>query len=59
MIIYKPVSKKPRAVHKVLVNLPKHNGPKIIFGEGCRLGEARLRREQIIFKQLPYEIKVS
>jgi site-specific DNA-methyltransferase (adenine-specific)/adenine-specific DNA-methyltransferase len=44
---------------KVLVNLPKHNGPKIIFGEGCRLGEARLRREQIIFKQLPYEIKVS
>ncbi|MBN1973832.1 MAG: site-specific DNA-methyltransferase [Sedimentisphaerales bacterium] len=44
---------------KVLASLPKHNGPKVIFGEGCRLGEARLRREQIIFKQLPYEIKVS
>lgn len=44
---------------KILANLPKHNGPKVIFGEGCRLGEARLRREQIIFKQLPYEIKVS
>ena len=44
---------------KVLVNLPKHNGPKVIFGEGCRLGDARLRREQITFKQLPYEIKVS
>jgi len=44
---------------KVLESLPKHNGPKVIFGEGCRLGNARLRREQIIFKQLPYEIKVS
>jgi len=44
---------------KVLASLPKHNGPKVIFGEGCRLGDARLTREQIIFKQLPYEIKVS
>ena len=44
---------------KVLANLPKHNGAKVIFGEGCRLGDARLRREQITFKQLPYEIKVS
>jgi len=44
---------------KVLENLPKHNGPKVIFGEGCRLGDARLRREKIAFKQLPYEIKVS
>jgi adenine-specific DNA-methyltransferase len=44
---------------KVLAGLPKHNGPKVIFGEGCRLGETRLRREQITFKQLPYEIKVG
>jgi site-specific DNA-methyltransferase (adenine-specific)/adenine-specific DNA-methyltransferase len=44
---------------KVLAGLPKHKGPKVIFGEGCRLGDARLRREQITFKQLPYEIKVS
>ena len=44
---------------KVLASLPKHNGPKVIFGEGCRLGETRLRREQITFKQLPYEIKVG
>ncbi len=44
---------------KVLESLPKHNGQKVIFGEGCRLGNARLKREQIIFKQLPYEIKVS
>jgi len=32
---------------------------KVIYGEGCRLGEARLRREGIVFKQVPYAIKVS
>jgi site-specific DNA-methyltransferase (adenine-specific)/adenine-specific DNA-methyltransferase len=44
---------------KVLAGLATHNGPKVIFGEGCRLSDARLKREQITFKQLPYEIKVS
>ena len=44
---------------KVLANLPEHNGPKVVFGEGCRLGATRLKREGITFKQLPYEIKVS
>ena len=44
---------------KVLASLPKHKGPKVVFGEGCRLGAARLKRERVSFKQLPYEIKVS
>ncbi len=43
----------------VLRNLPAHDGLKIIYGEGCRLSIDRLRREGIIFKQVPYEIKVS
>ncbi len=30
-----------------------------IYGEGCRLGHARLKRESITFKQVPYEIKLS
>ena len=42
----------------VLDSLPAHDGPKVIYGESCRLGEARLRREGITFKQVPYEIKV-
>lgn len=42
----------------VLETLPPHAGPRIVFGESCRLGEARLRRERITFKQVPYEIKV-
>jgi site-specific DNA-methyltransferase (adenine-specific)/adenine-specific DNA-methyltransferase len=43
----------------VLGMLPPHDGPRIIFGEGCRLGAARLKREGIVFKQIPYGIKVS
>lgn len=44
---------------KVLSELPPHNGQKIIFGESCRLSSARLKKENIIFKQIPYEIKTS
>jgi adenine-specific DNA-methyltransferase len=43
----------------VLDSMPKDEGPKVVYGEGCRLGAARLRREEITFKQVPYEIKVS
>jgi len=42
----------------LLANLPAHDGPKVIYGEGCRLGSERLRREGITFKQIPYGIKV-
>ena len=43
----------------VLARLPSHAGPKVIYGEGCRFGRERLRREGIRFKQIPYEIRVS
>lgn len=42
---------------KVLANLPAHDGAKVIFGEGCRLSAERLTRENITFRQIPYEIK--
>jgi adenine-specific DNA-methyltransferase len=42
----------------VLADLPKHDGPKVIYGTACRIGPERLRRENITFKQLPYKIKV-
>ena len=43
----------------VLADLPPHDGPKVIYGEGCRLGPPRLEREGIVFKQVPYEIRTS
>lgn len=44
---------------KILSELKPHIGQKIIFGESCRLSAARLKKENIIFKQIPYEIKTS
>ena len=42
----------------VLDELPKHDGSKVIYGTACRFSPARLKRENIIFKQIPYEIRV-
>lgn len=49
--------------HKILNQLkeaaPKNfTGKWIIYGEGSRIGEARLNTENITFKQTPYDIKV-
>ena len=47
---------------KVLKALPsfdehlKHNRTVVIYGESTRLGEARLRQENIVFKQIPYDV---
>ena len=42
---------------RILATLPKHDGAKVIFGEGCRLSAERLLAEHITFRQIPYEIK--
>jgi adenine-specific DNA-methyltransferase len=33
-----------------------HDGPKVVYGEACRLGDARLKAEGISFKQLPHAV---
>ena len=43
----------------VLAELRGHDGPRVVFGEACRLGAARLKREGVTFRQIPYQIKVS
>ncbi|MGH6842814.1 MAG: DNA methyltransferase [Methylocella sp.] len=42
---------------KVLNGLPAHDGQKIVYGEACRIGAARLRDLGITFKQTPYDLK--
>jgi site-specific DNA-methyltransferase (adenine-specific)/adenine-specific DNA-methyltransferase len=44
---------------KVLEDLPKHEGAKVIYGTACRLSNKRLVSEQIIFRQTPYEIRIK
>ena len=42
---------------EVLASLPQHDGLKVIYGTGCRLGSHRLQNLGITFKQIPYEIR--
>ncbi len=44
----------------ILETLPKPDNKKckkVIYGEACRLSSDKLRKENIIFKQTPYDIK--
>ena len=34
-----------------------HEGPKLVYGEACRLGAARLAAEGIVFRQIPYDLR--
>lgn len=42
-----------------LAILPRHQGPKVVYGTACRLGSERLRQEKVIFKQLPYRLRIG
>ena len=42
---------------RVLASLPPHRGQKVIYGELTTFGPQRLIRENIVFKQVPYDIK--
>ena len=43
----------------LLRSLPRHDGPKIIYGTGCLLSEEKLQELGITFRQIPYEVKAS
>jgi adenine-specific DNA-methyltransferase len=45
------------AVLKAINEIIPHDGPKVIYGEACRLGQNRLDSAQITFKQIPYDIQ--
>ena len=42
---------------EVLSCLPEFDGPKVVYGTGCRLSDMTLRAHRITFKQIPYELK--
>lgn len=44
---------------KALRALPRHDGLKVVYADGCRLSEVRLQGAGVIFKQIPYQIRVS
>ncbi len=48
--------------HDVAQDLPEHpegTGPRVVYGDACRLGAESLARYGITFRQVPYELKVD
>jgi site-specific DNA-methyltransferase (adenine-specific)/adenine-specific DNA-methyltransferase len=43
----------------ILAGLPPFAGPKVIYCAGALLGSERLQAEQIVVRQIPYEIKIA
>lgn len=43
----------------ILAELPPHPGPRVIYAAANRVAPSRLEREQITFKQTPYELQVT
>ena len=46
------------AVLAALDELLPHTGPRVVFGESCRLSPARLKAAGIVFRQIPYDIRM-
>jgi len=44
---------------KVLADLPGHAGRRVIFGEATTLSSSRLRRQNVEFRQIPYDVRTS
>ena len=53
--------------HAVAQDLPAHplasesssGGPRVVYGEACRLGPKSLAQYGITFRQVPFELKVD
>jgi len=45
--------------HTILKELPKHDGPKVIYGETSRISPAVMKSLGIVFKQTPYDVKAG
>ena len=48
--------------HDVAQGLPAHpsgKGPRVVYGEACRLGPKSLEHYGITFRQIPFELKVD
>lgn len=43
--------------NKILENLPQYDGKKVIYGEATRISEEKLKKYDIEFKQIPYDVQ--
>lgn len=44
---------------KTLSSLPLHHGPRIVYANGCTLSHDYLQQVNIVFHQIPYEVRAA
>ena len=49
---------KNTVTRKELAKLPKTDGCKVVYGDRCLVSEETLRLQNVIFKQIPYQVKI-
>ena len=47
----------PAMLDELLEPVDGFEGQKIVFGEGCTVSKERLKTENIVFKQIPYQVE--
>ncbi len=45
------------ALLQLHASTPSPDAPLVVYGEACRLGEERLKRSNVTFKHIPYDVK--
>jgi adenine-specific DNA-methyltransferase len=45
------------ALLQLHASTPRPDAPLVVYGEACRLGEERLKRANVTFKHIPYDVK--
>jgi adenine-specific DNA-methyltransferase len=43
----------------VLETLPAHDGPRVVYAEGCTVPSERLAADGVVFKQVPYQLQAT
>ena len=49
---------KNTVTRKEIAKLPKKGGKKVVYADRCLISEVNLKKENIVFKQIPYQVKV-
>lgn len=44
---------------EVLEALPPHDGPRVVYAEGCTVSAERLAADGVVFKQVPYQLQAT
>lgn len=58
-LLWKGKDKEALLDNAALRKLPRHDGVRIVYADGCRVSPGRLKTAGVTFKQVPYEVRIN